>query len=73
MGIEIECPKCGHWNSVSTSICKGRFRRGPNKGKACEFARLKKSRIKATALNIGRVVRRLESQLGLLKPLLRPA
>ena len=42
MGIEIECPKCGHWNSVSTSICKGRFRRGPNKGKACEFARLKK-------------------------------
>ena len=42
MGLEIECPKCGHWNSESTSICKGRFRRGPNKGKACEFARLKK-------------------------------
>ena len=42
MGLEIECPKCGHWNSESTSICKGRFRRGPNKGKPCGFARLKK-------------------------------
>ena len=42
VGIEIECPKCGHWNSESTSICKGRFWRGPNKGKVCEFARLKK-------------------------------
>ena len=42
MGLEIECPKCGHWNSESTSICKGRFRRGPNKGKSCGFARLKK-------------------------------
>ena len=42
MGIEIECPKCRHWNSVSTSICKGRFRSGPNKGSPCEYARLKK-------------------------------
>ena len=42
MGLEIECPRCGHWNSESTSICKGRFRRGPNKGKLCGFARLKK-------------------------------
>ena len=42
MGLEIECPKCGHWNSESTSTCKGRFRRGPNKGNPCGFARLKK-------------------------------
>ncbi len=42
MGIEIECPKCRHWNSVSTSICKGRFRNGPNKGNLCKYARLKK-------------------------------
>ena len=42
MGIEIECPKCHHWNSVSTSICKGRFRNGPNKGNLCKYARLKK-------------------------------
>ena len=42
MGIEIECPKCGHWNSESTSICKGRFRRGPNQGHPCGYSRLKK-------------------------------
>lgn len=43
MGLEVECPKCRHWNSESASICKGRFLRGPQKGEACEFSGLKKA------------------------------
>ena len=43
MGLEVEGPKCRHWNSESASICKGCFLRGPQKGEACEFSGLKKA------------------------------
>ena len=43
MGLEVECPKCRHWNSESASICKGRFLRGPKKGEVCKFSGLKKA------------------------------
>lgn len=35
MGLIIECPKCGHWNSGNSLVCKGNFRSGNKKGQPC--------------------------------------
>ena len=42
MGLLIECPKCGHWNSANSLACKGIFRSGINKGQHCKVGNLRR-------------------------------
>ena len=43
MGLQVECPECGHRNPEGEVRCKGTIRYRENKGKKCEFARLTKT------------------------------
>ena len=43
MGLQVECPECGHRNPEGAAKCKGTIRYGENKGKKCEFSRLTKT------------------------------
>ena len=43
MGIQVECPECGHRNPEGEARCKGKFRYGKQKGERCEFSRLTKT------------------------------
>ena len=42
MGLLIECPKCGYWNSANSLACKGIFRSGINKGQHCKVGNLRR-------------------------------
>ena len=42
MGLLIECPRCGHWNSANSLACKGIFRSGINKGQRCKVGNLRR-------------------------------
>ena len=42
MGLLIECPKCGHWNSGNSLACKGSLRSGENKGQPCKVRNFKR-------------------------------
>ena len=42
MGLLIECPKCGYWNSANSLDCKGIFRSGINKGRHCKVGSLRR-------------------------------
>lgn len=42
MGLLIECPKCGHWNSGNSLACKGLLRSGENKGQPCKVRNFKR-------------------------------
>ena len=43
MGLQVECPECGHRNPEGEAKCKGKFRYGEQKGERCEFSRLTKT------------------------------
>jgi len=43
MGLQVECPECGHRNPEGVAKCKGKFRYGEIKGERCQFSRLTKA------------------------------
>ena len=43
MGLQVECPECGHRNPEGVAKCKGKFRYGESKGERCQFSRLTKA------------------------------
>ncbi|MDA0857050.1 MAG: site-specific integrase [Proteobacteria bacterium] len=43
MGIQVECPECGHRNPEGEARCKGKLRYGEQKGERCDFSRLTKA------------------------------
>ena len=43
MGLQVECPECGHRNPEGTAKCRGTIRYGENKGNKCGFSRLTKA------------------------------
>ena len=43
MGLQVECPECGHRNPEGVAKCKGKFRYGESKGERCQFSRLTKT------------------------------
>ena len=43
MGLQVECPECGHRNPEGVEKCKGMIRYGEKKGEKCGFSRLTKT------------------------------
>jgi integrase len=43
MGLQVECPECGHRNPEGVAKCKGMIRYGEKKGEKCGFSRLTKT------------------------------
>ena len=43
MGLQVECPECGHRNPEGAAKCKGMIRYGEKKGEKCGFSRLTKT------------------------------
>ncbi len=43
MGLQVECPECGHRNPEGEAKCRGKLRYGEQKGERCEFSRLTKT------------------------------